>query len=93
MFRPSVDRIVDSLGYSIANIQLMTWGENKSKGYHEQKLGIGKLGNCKSVIYIPTGEVFASIAIAHKEKCVGKTTIYRHLKGDAMTIDKQWRYK
>ena len=30
--RPSVDRLDDSKGYSLDNIQLMTWDENRSKG-------------------------------------------------------------
>lgn len=30
--KPSIDRISDTEGYSLNNIQLMTWAENKAKG-------------------------------------------------------------
>ncbi len=30
--RPSVDRIDDNIGYTMDNIQLMTWGSNNEKG-------------------------------------------------------------
>ena len=37
---PSIDRLDDYKGYSIDNIQLMTWIENKQKGYDDVKNGI-----------------------------------------------------
>ena len=39
MYIPSVDRIDDSIGYTMANIQLMTWRENKAKGHSDHKSG------------------------------------------------------
>ena len=33
LMKPSIDRINDDKGYSFDNIQIMTWGENKAKGY------------------------------------------------------------
>jgi len=30
---PSIDRIDDDIGYTMANIQLMTWAENREKGF------------------------------------------------------------
>ena len=37
MFKPSIDRLDDSKGYSFDNIQLVTWGYNISKGSHKKK--------------------------------------------------------
>lgn len=37
---PSIDRLDDYKGYSLDNIQLMTWIENKQKGYDDVKNGI-----------------------------------------------------
>ncbi len=37
--RPSCDRISNLEPYTIDNIQLMTWGENKAKGYRDRKNG------------------------------------------------------
>lgn len=36
---PSVDRIDDNIGYTIANIQLLTWEENNKKGYKSRASG------------------------------------------------------
>jgi len=38
--RPSVDRKEDDKPYSIDNITLMTWGENKAKGHSDRRNGI-----------------------------------------------------
>ncbi len=38
-YTPSVDRLNDYVGYSISNIQLMTWGENKTKSHNDVKNG------------------------------------------------------
>jgi len=34
---PSIDRLNDSLGYSLQNIQLVTWDENNQKMYDQRK--------------------------------------------------------
>lgn len=38
-YKPSVDRKDDYIGYTIDNIQLMTWGENSKKGSEDRKSG------------------------------------------------------
>ena len=35
--KPSVDRINDNLGYTLDNIQLMTWDQNNQKGYESRR--------------------------------------------------------
>ncbi len=37
---PSVDRKNNNIGYTMANIQLMTWKENKAKGHRDIRSGI-----------------------------------------------------
>ena len=37
--KPSIDRLDDYKGYSFDNIQLMTWEENRLKGYSDRKNG------------------------------------------------------
>jgi len=37
--RPSIDRLDDSIGYTINNIQLMTWDENKAKSNKDMRSG------------------------------------------------------
>jgi hypothetical protein len=37
--KPSIDRIDDKKGYSLSNIQIMTWGENNKKGNESQRSG------------------------------------------------------
>jgi len=37
--KPSVDRIDDSIGYSLSNIQLLTWDGNRVKACNDQFIG------------------------------------------------------
>ncbi len=39
MYSPSVDRKDDNIGYTLSNVQLMTWGENKAKGHRDMRSG------------------------------------------------------
>ncbi len=47
--RPSCDRINDYKGYSLKNLQLMTWEENRLKGTVDRKNGINNK-NSKAVV-------------------------------------------
>lgn len=38
-FTPSIDRKNDNIGYTMENIQLMTWEENNAKAYKNRKKG------------------------------------------------------
>lgn len=40
MLSPSVDRLDDSKGYSFDNIQLLSWQQNKDKGYESREVPV-----------------------------------------------------
>lgn len=40
MLRPSLDRKNNDLGYSLDNIQFMTWAENKQKAHDDMRDGV-----------------------------------------------------
>jgi len=67
---PSCDRIDDYKGYSLSNIQLMTWEENNNKHYEDRKNGINNKRN-KAVISIHKitmeEEYYYSISQAERE--------------------------
>ena len=35
--KPSIDRLIDTMGYSLSNIRLVTWKENNEKGRRAQR--------------------------------------------------------
>ena len=39
-YKPSIDRKDDYIGYTMDNIQIMTWGENRAKGHSDMRNGI-----------------------------------------------------
>ena len=77
--RPSVDRLDDSYGYSLGNIRLTTWAENRSKSYADRQSG--KMKNCsnKAVIQMDMDGCFVaeyhSIAEASRVTGVHKSAI------------------
>ena len=56
---PSVDRLDDYKGYSLTNIQLTTWEENKKRGHEDRKNGVNNK-NSKTVLQYTKEEVFIS---------------------------------
>ena len=68
--KPSVDRKNDYKGYSLSNIQLMTWGENKCKSYKDIKNGINNKRSKAVIQYNLDGSFvnrFHSIMEAERE--------------------------
>lgn len=67
---PSVDRKDDYIGYTISNIQLMTWSENREKGHKDRKCGINNKHSKSIVQYSMEGKklsVFHSIMEAERK--------------------------
>jgi len=67
LLTPSVDRLDDFKSYSLDNIQLVTWRDNKLKQNSDIRLGKSTSGkaNCKAVIY--NGIEYHSQAKASRE--------------------------
>ena len=82
---PSVDRKDDYLSYSIANIQILTWKENNSKGYLDKKEGRNNK-NSKAVIqYTKDGEFVAeywSAMEAGRQTGINRGNISACCRGD-----------
>jgi len=70
-YKPSVDRKDDYIGYTMDNIQLMTWGENRTKGYKDKTEGRNNKNN-KAVIQLTTDGEF--IAEYHSTSEAGRQT-------------------
>ena len=61
---PSIDRIYDNKGYDLDNIQIMTWGENESKGHEYRANGMNDKNYRKVDKYTKDGvylETYSSI--------------------------------
>ncbi len=96
--RPSVDRLDDSKGYSFDNIQLMTWGENRSKSHADIKSGRMKKCNSKAVIQMDADGNFIaeyySGAEASRVTGVSAMAISLCVNGLRKTAHKyQWSHK
>ena len=88
--KPSFDRIDDNLGYSLSNIQIMTWKENDMKDKHTRKSKevhqFSKKGE-----YLNT---FASTTIAAEETNTQRTAISRVAHGHRpFAGGYSWNYK
>jgi len=79
--KPSVDRLDDELSYTILNIQLMSWRENKNKYDSDRKNGIDKKQN-KKVLQFSKDNIFvasyfslsnASLKTGVSESCISNS--------------------
>lgn len=97
---PSVDRKDDFIGYSISNIQLMTWGENKDKQNNDILNGISTSGTATNVSVVQldkNDEVIATYRSLHEAKRqtgVNESKICEVAKGRRKTAGGyKWRYE
>ena len=96
--KPSVDRLNDEIGYSLSNIQLMTWGENNRKYAKQKVLGIAKKSDNKPVIQLEKDGTFVaeyhSAHEAHRQTGIDFSKICAVCRGDRITTGGyKWRYK
>jgi len=95
--KPSIDRIDDYKSYSFNNIQLMTWRENREKGYRDRKNGVNNKTN-KAVLQFDLEGNFIkeyhSLSQAARENKISRSSIignccgkYNFAKGFI------WKYK
>lgn len=76
--KPSVDRIDDYKGYSLDNIQLMTWRENSNKGHKSRKEGKNNKASKSILQYTACGifiKEYYSIIQAHRETKINRWNI------------------
>jgi hypothetical protein len=97
MLRPSVDRIDDYVGYTLTNIQLMTWQENNTKSHSDRKIGKNK-SQLRAVIQLNKDEAFVkeyhSVNQAARETGLRSTSIIQCCRGNNKSSGGYlWRYK
>lgn len=96
-YKPSVDRKDDYIGYTMDNIQLMTWGENDSKGRKDVKNGINRKSLYPVMQYTKEGvfiKEFRSATEANKQTGVNRPNIITVCKGDRSHAGGyKWAYK
>jgi len=83
--KPSCDRLDDYKSYSLDNIQLMTWGENNTKGYRDKKEGKNNKCNKSVSKYSKDGkfiESYHSISHASRGTEINQGSIGMVCRGD-----------
>ncbi len=94
---PSVDRKDDYIGYTMNNIQLMTWRENNEKNYMSRKDGTNNKHNTAIIQY--TKEMFFvseyhSVAFASRQTGINAGNIYSVCNKERRTAGGFiWRFK
>ena len=95
---PSVDRKNNYIGYTMSNIQLMTWAENKKQADDDRVLGKLITSQNKRVAYYFKDGVkiasFHSIKEAERVTGVSRTSISKACNGDLKTAGGYiWKFK
>lgn len=92
--KPSVDRLDESLPYSLSNIRLITWGEN-AEAFRRKKVKEG-VGDCKAVNQYLDGvliNTFHSLHEAERKTGAAAGNILKCCKGEYETSKGfVWRY-
>ena len=85
--RPSVDRLDDYETYTIDNIRLVTWEENRMSAYADRKSGANGKVNHKIAV---NGVVYASKAAAKEVTGITSYTINKILAGEKVSKKNQF---
>ena len=92
--KPSVDRLDETLPYSLSNLRLVTWREN-AEAFKQKKIKEG-VGDCKAVNQYLDGvliNTFHSLAEAERESGAFAGNILRCCRGEYKTSKGfVWRY-
>lgn len=92
--KPSVDRLDESLPYSLSNIRLITWGEN-AEAFRQKKVKEG-VGDCRAVNQYLDGvliNTFHSLHEAERKTGAAAGNILKCCKGEYETSKGfVWRY-
>ncbi len=79
-YRPSIDRKENDIGYTMANIQIMTWKENDKKERIKGKKTAGSIAICQYSLDSKFIKGFISAAAAAISTGIGKTSINNNLR-------------
>ena len=95
-YKPSIDRKNDYIGYTMSNIQLMTWGENNKKGISDTKNGINNKKSRSVLQFGLDGKLIAehhSIRSAERKTGVSQRSIGAVCDGKRKSsVGFIWRY-
>ncbi len=95
--KPSCDRTDDYMPYTLDNLQVMTWKENKEKGHKDRKAGVNKKVS-KSVEQYTLDDVFVKEYVsthdASRQTGFNRGNIASACRGVVKTCSKyKWKYK
>ena len=95
--KPSCDRIDDYKPYTLDNLQLMTWQENKDKGHRDRRNGINNKYNVAVLQLTLDGEYiteYYSLREAERQTGISHASIYQNCRGIRKTAGGYvWKYK
>ncbi len=96
-YKPSVDRKCNATGYTMSNIQLMTWRENSTKGNSDHKSGNITYDQRAVIQATLEGEDIAeynSQAEASRSTQIAQQNISKNCTGERKTAGGfKWRFK
>ena len=94
--RPSVNRLNDYLGYSMSNIEIMTWEENRQKYIKDVTTGVNNKVNRSVSQYTKEGELvdtYHSARFAERELGYGGDSIGKVCRGVRDSLEGFiWKY-
>ncbi len=97
MLIPSCDRLDDYTGYSLVNLRIVTWQQNKAKGEADKRNGVNNKDSRAVIQMTGEGEFikeFHSMRHAEMETWVDHSNISKCCKGNAKTSGGfRWQYK
>jgi len=97
-YRPSIDRKDDYIGYTLDNIQLMSWDENRIKSYTDKVEGRNNKVNKAVSQFTKCGKFISNYhSLAEASRCVPNTS-FSHIgavcRGDRKTCGGfKWEFK
>tara|TARA_R110002012_G_C11435684_1_gene589955 strand:- start:51 stop:638 length:588 start_codon:yes stop_codon:yes gene_type:complete len=93
--KPSIDRVDDHKGYSLDNISLGTWKDNRKHQYNDIVKGVGTSGKrCKSVIKMDKDKNSIAIYVSYwsAARDIGYSIEYQLKKGIKCRNGFYWEY-
>jgi len=89
---PSVNRKIDTVGYILSNMEILTWRENWELGNEAVIAGTARTSNHRRVQNVDTGEIFISTAAAAKSVGRNQATLRMEIDTDIRCGGYLWTY-